>query len=244
MGIWAAEGMEGALIDRFQLPRRTRPKQCVVGSSERDHNKTPPARRFSSAKQVIALIGAATKHLYRFVRWELELCLELDLPIIAVNLNQRRWYDAERCPPILRDEYVVHVPFKLAIIKHALDSFPGQHRARQPKACGPLHYSEGVYRRLGILPVGNNSGQSSDLYRKTVPKPLLQSTRAWWPSFASTMPPYVPGRPSLAQSLSSSLQLAHPSPLGSSLSRNLLDLMNESVAERLAPLVLTPPWKK
>jgi hypothetical protein len=55
--------------------------------------------RFSSAKQVIVLIGERTKYLYRFVRWELEVALELEIPIIAVNLNGKRICDFERCPP-------------------------------------------------------------------------------------------------------------------------------------------------
>lgn len=43
--------------------------------------------RFEVTKQVIVLIGESTKNLYRFVRWEIETALDLDLPIIAVNLT-------------------------------------------------------------------------------------------------------------------------------------------------------------
>lgn len=43
--------------------------------------------RFSSAKVVVVLIGSSTRYKYRFVRWELDVALELDLPIVAVNLN-------------------------------------------------------------------------------------------------------------------------------------------------------------
>src|SRR5205823_5538990 len=39
--------------------------------------------RFSDAKQVIVLIGKETRNLYRFVRWEMEIAENLDLPIIA-----------------------------------------------------------------------------------------------------------------------------------------------------------------
>jgi hypothetical protein len=46
--------------------------------------------RFSSAKQVIVLIGEHSKNLYRYVRWEIEIALKLDLPIIAVNLNGKK----------------------------------------------------------------------------------------------------------------------------------------------------------
>ena len=106
--------------------------------------------RFSSAKQVVVLIGENTRYLYRFVRWELDVALELDLPMVAVNLNGKRAMDADRCPPIIRPEYVVHVPFRRAIIKYALDNFPNQHQSRAPGASGPLYYPDSVYGRLGL----------------------------------------------------------------------------------------------
>jgi len=37
-----------------------------------------------------------------------------------VNLNKINGYDPELCPPILRDEPVVHIPFKQKAIIHAL----------------------------------------------------------------------------------------------------------------------------
>lgn len=106
--------------------------------------------RFSNAKQVIVLIGESTKNLYRFVRWELQVALGLDIPIIAVNLNGRRDCDPDRCPPIIRDEYVVHVSFKLAIIKHALDNFPPFYHRREKGAKGHLYYKDSVYKGLGL----------------------------------------------------------------------------------------------
>lgn len=36
------------------------------------------------------------------MRWEIEICQKLDVPIIAVNLNGGHRMDPERCPPILR----------------------------------------------------------------------------------------------------------------------------------------------
>ncbi|HWQ55085.1 MAG TPA: TIR domain-containing protein [Bryobacteraceae bacterium] len=105
--------------------------------------------RFSNAKQVIVIIGEHTKHLHKFVRWEIEIALDLGLPIIAVNLNGARGMDSDRCPPILRDEYVVHVPFKAAIVQYALDRFPSEH-ANRSDGQGPRHYPTTVYQNLGL----------------------------------------------------------------------------------------------
>ena len=106
--------------------------------------------RFASTSQVIVLIGEHTKNLYRFVRWEIETAQELDLPIIAVNLNQKRRYHETLCPPILRDKYVAHVAFRARIIKHALDKFPGEYGRRAPDAGGNRSYGDDVYKSLGI----------------------------------------------------------------------------------------------
>lgn len=109
-------------------------------------------RRMEQSSAVLVLIGAKTKNLYRFVRWELDLALDLDLPIIGVNLNDKRVQDDERCPPIIRGKCVVHVPFKLAAIKHALDSWPNEYRglARSTKAEGWRYYPDNVYQRPGV----------------------------------------------------------------------------------------------
>ena len=43
--------------------------------------------RLQNTKVLILLIGEHTRYLYKFVRWELETALRMDIPIIAVNLN-------------------------------------------------------------------------------------------------------------------------------------------------------------
>lgn len=106
--------------------------------------------RFSNAKQVIVLIGEKTKNLYRFVRWELDTALRLDLPIVAVNLNNERKMDPDRCPPIIRDTYTVHVSFKLKIIKYALDNFPSEFHKRNVNDGGNRIYNDSVYEGLGL----------------------------------------------------------------------------------------------
>lgn len=106
--------------------------------------------RFANAKQVIVVIGESTKNLYRFVRWELQIALELNIPIVAVNLNGLKQCDNDLCPAIIRDEYVVHVPFKRSAIKYALDNFPGEHAKRDSGEKGSRVYGKAVYEKLGI----------------------------------------------------------------------------------------------
>jgi len=110
--------------------------------------RTRLRERFSSAKQVIVLVGENTKNLYRFVRWEIEVAQKLDLPIIVVNLNGKKEMDSDRCPAILRNWPAVHVPFKMNAIQFALDNFPDEY-PRLGKDAGWRLYSSDIYRRIG-----------------------------------------------------------------------------------------------
>jgi hypothetical protein len=106
--------------------------------------------RLSNTKISIVIVGDNTKNLHRFVRWEIETSLDLDLPIVAVNLNGTRGIDRERCPPILRDKYVVHVPFKQAIVRYALENFPQEFANRSLNAPGDRQYPASVYQSVGL----------------------------------------------------------------------------------------------
>ncbi|HMQ70405.1 MAG TPA: TIR domain-containing protein [Ignavibacteria bacterium] len=111
--------------------------------------KSELRKRFSQAKQVIVIIGEKTKNLYKYVRWELEVAQDLGLPIIAVNLNNMRGQDDNLCPPIIKDKYVVHIPFKMKIIKYALDNFPSEYKNRDSEN-GPRSYPDNVYDNLEL----------------------------------------------------------------------------------------------
>lgn len=89
--------------------------------------------RMLNTKQVIVLVGENTRNLHRFVRWEMELAIELDLPIVAVNLDNSN--DATtKTPPILKNSaYFINVPFEIKKIKYALDNFCPWYVANKPK---------------------------------------------------------------------------------------------------------------
>lgn len=106
--------------------------------------------RFSTAKQVVVLVGENTKNLFRFVRWELEVALKLEIPIIVANLNGKRVADESLCPPILRKKPAIHVAFKMKIIQHAMDEFCAKYVMLYASESDSFHYSEAVYRSLGL----------------------------------------------------------------------------------------------
>ena len=82
--------------------------RLLDGSSE-ETVKRKLRERLTNTKQAIVLIGDSTKDLHRYVRWELEACLDLGTPIVASNLNGKRKLDPNLCPPIIKGKPVVHV---------------------------------------------------------------------------------------------------------------------------------------
>ena len=89
--------------------------------------------RLKNAKIFVVLIGENTKNLYKFVRWEMEIALELNLPIIWINLNKNRKLDNLRCPPIIKDKLVLFVGFDCKIIKKALDHWETEYYEHKKK---------------------------------------------------------------------------------------------------------------
>lgn len=119
-------------------------------TSQEESIKRQLRERFARSKDLVVLIGEKTKNLTKFVRWEMEIALKLGLPIIGVNLNGNRQQD-ERCPPIIRDELVVYVNFKPAIIEHAMKNWPAEYaRLKSQGTTGSRFYNDSVYTSLGI----------------------------------------------------------------------------------------------
>jgi hypothetical protein len=107
--------------------------------------------RLKNSAVLVVLIGEQTRYLYRFVKWEMEQAIQMGLPIIAVNLNGLRQQDADRCPPVIRDELAIHVSFNAAILQHALENWPANHqRCRTKGQTGAYYYKPEIYQRLGL----------------------------------------------------------------------------------------------
>jgi hypothetical protein len=120
----------------------------LLDASNEETVKRKLRERLDNTKQAIVLVGDKTKDLYRYVRWELETCLTLGIPIVAANLNGMRMIDETRCPSIIKREQVMHVAFKMKIIKYALDDFCGN--VSQYKGLVDLYYRDWVYANLGL----------------------------------------------------------------------------------------------
>lgn len=105
--------------------------------------------RMRNSKNFVLLVDDNTKYLRKYVPWEIEIAMMADLPIIVVNINEKRQIDYDLCPKLLRPELAVHIPFGLHIMQFALDNWPNSHaQYRGEKKTGPYHYNQSVYDGL------------------------------------------------------------------------------------------------
>ena len=122
----------------------------IAASSQEQTVKRKLRERFSSAKQVVVLVGESTRYLYKFVRWELDVALDLGLPIVVANLNGLQELDRNLCPPILIDKGAVHVSFRMKIIQKAMDEFAANYLRLYAGQSDNFHYESSVYKGLDL----------------------------------------------------------------------------------------------
>jgi len=117
-------------------------KELSAYASNEQYIKRILRERLENSKHFILLVGESTKNLRKYVQWEIDLAIELNLPIIVVNLNKKNRYIHELCPVNLRNHTAVHGPFRKDYIKRAMDDFSAKYYHYRAKFNGPVWYSD------------------------------------------------------------------------------------------------------
>lgn len=80
--------------------------------------------RMNNTKHLIVLVGPHTRNMHKWVRWEQEIAIKMNIPIIAANLIGGN-FSGDHTPAILKNSALfMNVPFGLEPIKFALNDFP------------------------------------------------------------------------------------------------------------------------
>jgi len=144
MTAWAAhEGFNFEVYNAHDL-------NTARDTSQEESIKRQLRERFANSKLFLVLIGESTRYLTRFVKWEIETAIRLNLPIVAININGARGQDA-RCPPSMREALSVYVPFNEKIITYAMNHWPAEHAScRKQGKSGWFYYNDHIYKSLGL----------------------------------------------------------------------------------------------
>lgn len=122
-------------------------------TSKPESIKKQLAERMANSKMFVLLLGEKTKYLTKFVKWEVEHAIYLNLPIIVVNLNNKRHVDEERMPSWLKDKLCISCSYNSKIIQYSLENWGDYHYQYQKDADKKTkHYSwkDSVYKDLGL----------------------------------------------------------------------------------------------
>ncbi|MDO7930064.1 MULTISPECIES: TIR domain-containing protein [Pseudomonas syringae group] len=110
--------------------------------------------RMKNAKQIV-LIGSKDAKKKggdgeSFLAYEIDLIIELNLPVVVANSDGDRTVDKNFIPkPLLDNEYyTISVSFQPAIIKFALDNYPSDFKKGERK--GPHNYTSKIYSDLDL----------------------------------------------------------------------------------------------
>lgn len=78
--------------------------------------------RLNNSKLMLVLVGKNTKYLYKYVRWEIEQALKLNIPIVCINITGYSIdfvYDTYY-PTILKDKLTLFINFKKEEIEKSI----------------------------------------------------------------------------------------------------------------------------
>ena len=118
----------------------------AINSTNEAYIKRLCRERIGMAGTFISLIGQDTRFKNTFVKWEIEVALEKNCRIIAVNLdrssNDGRRINNLLTPSVLKNVGAVFVPYSPNIIAHALTKYK-----RNPN--DDYHYLSYIYEKLG-----------------------------------------------------------------------------------------------
>lgn len=117
-------------------------------SSQEQSIKKQLRIRMENSKVFVLLIGKKTRYLRKFVKWEIELAIKLDLPIIAVNLNGCKSKD-DLCPSALEGQLTLFIPYEKRIMQYALENWPNSYAIHvNAGESGAYYYKDYVYEKL------------------------------------------------------------------------------------------------
>ncbi|WP_046857667.1 TIR domain-containing protein [Pseudomonas sp. CCOS 191] len=123
-------------------------------TSKRETIKRNLCERMKNAKQVVLIGSPDAKRKggdgYSFLAHEVELIIEMNLPVVVANKGGSRLIKKEFIPVPFSDAdyYTISVSLQPAIIKYALDNYTRVFRDSDKK--GPHYYLGETYSGLGI----------------------------------------------------------------------------------------------
>ena len=109
--------------------------------------------RMANSKMFVLLLGNHTRYHTRFVKWEVEHAIYLKLPIVVVNINDKRYIDSTKMPTWLDGYPCIVCSFNARILQYSLENWGAWHKEYiKDPVKSKKHYTwkDSVYISLGL----------------------------------------------------------------------------------------------
>jgi len=121
-----------------------------IGQKTSDEIEKVVEEKLRSTICFIVMVSDHTISLGTQMMSEINKAIELDKPIIVVNLNGKRSIDNDLCPSKLKTRMALHLSFNAKIIQKAIDTWPTYYEENKQKGSGAHYFKPEVYKKLGI----------------------------------------------------------------------------------------------
>lgn len=103
-----------------------------------------------SASVVLVLVDDNSKYLGGQYKTEIALSIDLEKPIIVVNINGERSLDIENCPIELRDKFALHISKDYRIVNCAIRFWPLYYENNLGRGLRSMYLDDAIYHKYNL----------------------------------------------------------------------------------------------
>lgn len=103
-----------------------------------------------SASVILVLVDDNSKYLGGQYKTEIALAIDLEKPIIVVNINGERSLDIENCPIELRDKFVLHISKDYHIVNCAIRFWPLYFEENVGRGLRSMYLDDAIYHKYNL----------------------------------------------------------------------------------------------
>jgi len=108
--------------------------------------------KLNLAEVFVLLVTKTTKSYRKLIRWQVESAINLQKPIIVMNVNGIRSVDYDRIPMVFkRKNLSLHITFQAPILEFAIENWPQSfYRHLEKEEINTYRYCQKVYDDLNL----------------------------------------------------------------------------------------------
>lgn len=137
--------------DDFTIVTGCSVSEAMVSSRALTSRVAMLEQKLHNVSAFILIVTENARNLSMQMLWEVNVALNKDVPIIAMNINGLRYIDENNCPTLLKNKHVLHIANNSKVLEKALEIWPTYYKEHKKEAGqGARFFKDEFYRSLGI----------------------------------------------------------------------------------------------